>query len=132
MYYERHEFFSLVESEDKLIVFHQNIRSFNRNYHTLSCFLHNLDAEIDVIVLSETWFGEHSCGHIEGYKGYHTSDKIKMVEECLFLFEKPFTHVWIRTWVHVQICTKPASLRLALTLLTKRRILLYLAFIDHL
>ena len=55
-----------------LKIFHQNIRSFNQNFDQLSVFMNKSSAQLDVIVLSETWFSEFSCSNIEGYLAYHT------------------------------------------------------------
>lgn len=67
------------ESYDDLLgnffVFHQNIRSFNCNSDELMLFLTSLDREIDMIILSETWFSEHNFHDIHGYKSYHSYRK---------------------------------------------------------
>ena len=56
---------------DNFNIFSQNIRSFDKNYDALSVFLNNLNSEIEIIILTETWFSNfHSCD-IEGYKSYH-------------------------------------------------------------
>ena len=57
---------------DDFLVFHQNIRSFNKNYDELSVFLDSLNPDIDVLVLTETWFGECSVTDIEGYNAFHS------------------------------------------------------------
>lgn len=72
MYYEVEEFNRLMGNLDQLFVFHQNIRSFNSNFDTLSCFLSKLSHNVDVLVLTETWFREGLCCSIDGYKSYHT------------------------------------------------------------
>ena len=47
--------FNNIRSTTKLSVFHLNIRSLNKNYHELYSFLHSLNVEFDVLVLSEIW-----------------------------------------------------------------------------
>lgn len=77
-YYETEELTNLMNEEDKLIIFHLNIRSFNKNYDSLSLMLNNINRKIDVIVLTETWFIEGMCGSIEGYVGHHSVRRSKM------------------------------------------------------
>ena len=52
-------YYSISEFEDQcenktLILFHQNIRSFNKNYDYFSAFLNNITKTIDIIIFSET------------------------------------------------------------------------------
>ena len=72
LYYEVSEFNRLAGSHDSLIIFQQNIRSFNVNFDTLSCFLDSLSQKVDILVHTETWFAEGLCCNIEGYKAFHT------------------------------------------------------------
>ena len=58
--------------EDKFIVVHQNIRSFNANMDELILYLNTISANVDVIILSETWFCVDSVKQIDGYVGYHS------------------------------------------------------------
>ena len=53
-------------------LFHQNIRSFDRNYDDLSVFVNRLNRPIDVLVLTETWFSDMVCSDIAGFNSYHT------------------------------------------------------------
>ena len=39
-------------------IVHHNIRSFNKNFDELETFLGRINASIDVLVLSETWFSD--------------------------------------------------------------------------
>ena len=56
---------------DNFNIFSQNVRSFDKNYDALSVFLNNLDSEIEIIILTETWFSNiYSC-NIDGYNAYH-------------------------------------------------------------
>lgn len=57
---------------DDFLVFHQNIRSFNRNYDEYSVFLNNLNRDIDVLVFTETWFSGDTQSDIAGYNAHHT------------------------------------------------------------
>ena len=52
-------------------IFHQNIRSFNRNFDELSGFLNSLSSDIDVLILTETWFSESLISDVDGYDGFH-------------------------------------------------------------
>ena len=56
---------------DNFFIFSQNIRSFNKNYDDLAVFLNTLNIDIDVIVLSETWFSPTHTSDIDGYTGHH-------------------------------------------------------------
>jgi hypothetical protein len=58
-------------NKDKLLVIHQNIRSFNCNYDELTVYLSRLKTNIDILILSETWFSIDSVVELPGYKGYH-------------------------------------------------------------
>lgn len=62
---------------NNLILVHQNIRSFNQNYDSLSVFLESLNKPIDVIVLTETWFSGDICSDIEGFTAFHTSREVR-------------------------------------------------------
>lgn len=63
--------FNNLNNIDKFHIFHQNIRSFNRNFDSLSVFLNDLSTDIDIIALSETWFSDQQVCDIEGYNSYH-------------------------------------------------------------
>ena len=52
-------------------LFHQNIRSFNHNFDHLAQFIDTLRMQVDVIVLTETWFSEFNKSNITGYNSYH-------------------------------------------------------------
>lgn len=56
---------------DKFYMFHQNIRSFNKNFDEFSVFLNQIKTDIDIIVMTETWFSNSNVCNIEGYNGYH-------------------------------------------------------------
>lgn len=71
LYYEVNEFNDVV-SKDGLLVLHQNIRSFNKNFDEFSVFLGELRRNVDVIVLTETWFSQECCSGISGYTDFHT------------------------------------------------------------
>ena len=64
-------------SETQFFVFHQNIRSFNRNIDEFILFIKNLNILPDVIIFSETFFSESNFHDLHGYNGYHRyrSDK---------------------------------------------------------
>ena len=55
----------------QLTIFHHNVRSFSQNYDKLSMLLSEINHDIDVIVLSETWHREGLCNEIDGYVGHH-------------------------------------------------------------
>ena len=78
MYYDLKEFNNLTANTDNLIILHQNIRSFHSNFDKLSNFLKNLDREVDILILTETWFREGLCSGIAGYKAFHVNrpDKV--------------------------------------------------------
>ena len=59
-------------SEHDFFIFHQNIRSFDRNFDELSAFFTNLDPDIDVLILTETWFSDISVVDLDGYRGFHS------------------------------------------------------------
>jgi hypothetical protein len=63
--------------DSQLLLIHHNIRSFHKNYDELSVFLDQLNSEVGVIVLTETWFSPILTYDIEGFTAYHTyrSDK---------------------------------------------------------
>ena len=75
-YYETQQLNDLLV-ENHLVILQQNIRSYNRNFDSFSLLLNEISKQIDVIVLTETWFTESLCGNIEGYESYHVyrSDK---------------------------------------------------------
>ena len=78
LYYILPEFNDNLRDHKPFVVFNQNIRSFNQNFDSLSVFLSEIEKNIKIIVLTETWFTKDSCCSIEGYRGYHSyrSDKI--------------------------------------------------------
>ena len=41
------------------------------NYDSLSVFLTTIKKNIEIVILTETWFTKDSCCNIEGYTGYH-------------------------------------------------------------
>ena len=48
------------------LIFHHNIRSFNKNFDNLSIMFGEYETTIDVIILTETWFIEGLCQEIDG------------------------------------------------------------------
>ena len=70
-YYEVQEYRDTVNKLNDLVVFHHNVRSFNRNFDQLSLLLDSVKQKVGVIVLSETWFTERLCTEIDGYVGHH-------------------------------------------------------------
>ena len=76
LYYSLPEFNDYLRDHKPFVVFNQNIRSFNQNFDSLSIFSSEIERNIEIILLTETWFTKDSC--IEGYRGYHSyiSDKI--------------------------------------------------------
>jgi len=63
--------FCTSDGAEKIFVVHQNIRSFHANYDYFSAFLDSLHLKPSIIVLTETWHSDSSCGEIEGYNAYH-------------------------------------------------------------
>ena len=61
----------LYSSNEGLLIFHHNIRSFSSNYDYLSILLEEINFTVDVIILSETWFSDDYVSEIDGYCGYH-------------------------------------------------------------
>ena len=55
----------------QLSIFHQNIRSFNRNCDELFIFLNQFTVCPDIIALTETWFSSDTICKFDGYVGYH-------------------------------------------------------------
>ena len=70
--YDTNTFRSTFNIVDKFIVFHQNVRSFQKNGDEFILFLTSLDSQFDVIILSETWFSDGYEQHISGFRSYHT------------------------------------------------------------
>jgi len=57
---------------NKFVVVHQNIRSFSCNGDEFELFLGSLCSNIDIVVLTETWFNKGNIKNITGNKGYHS------------------------------------------------------------
>ena len=60
-----------ISPQSNLFIVHHNIRSFNRNFDELACFMATLSCEIDILILSETWFTSGSVSNLRGYSSYH-------------------------------------------------------------
>ena len=73
--YSINNFKSSFSVSDKFVVFHQNIRSYNKNSDEFILFMSSLDTDVDVVILSETWFDEYNLHDICGFKAYHTYRK---------------------------------------------------------
>lgn len=65
------------DANDKFIVLHMNIRSFNCNIDEFTLYLRGLELHVDVLILTETWFSVDNCHDILGYKSYHSYRKNK-------------------------------------------------------
>lgn len=70
-YYEVAELNDLLFNNKRIVVFHENIRSFQQNYDNFSLLLGQIDANVGVIVLTETWFTDGLCCDIDGFVGHH-------------------------------------------------------------
>lgn len=70
--YDAADFRSSFCTADKFLVFHQNVRSFNKNSDELILFLVNLKTDIDVLILTETWFNQFNYHDIPGFNSYHS------------------------------------------------------------
>lgn len=86
-YYDVNELNCVLRNQNKFIVFHHNIRSFNRNFDCLAVLLNQIDVNIDIIVLTETWFTEGLCAEIDNYIGYHVCRPERGGGVCLCLSE---------------------------------------------
>ena len=62
VYYNCDELNDAVFHNNELLIFTHNIRSFNRNFDNFSLLLDNIKSNVDVIVLTETWFTEELTG----------------------------------------------------------------------
>ena len=93
MYYDLKEFNNLTANTDNLIILHQNIRSFHSNFDKLSIFLENLDREVDIMILTETWFREGLCSGIAGYKAFHVNRPDKVGGGVSVYVKKLFTQL---------------------------------------
>jgi len=73
-YHSGESFAELVRltNASNLLIIHQNIRSFNRNFDEFSALLDSIDSRFHVIVFTETWFAADSTIDISGYIGYHS------------------------------------------------------------
>ena len=56
---------------NKFTLIHSNIRSFDRNYDELSVLLDGISISLDVMIFTETWFGENSVSNVDGYTSFH-------------------------------------------------------------
>ena len=65
--------FNSRSNNNEFQVFHQNIRSFNKNYDEFSVFLKGLSSDIDILVFTETWFTVSYNCEIDGYTSYHVA-----------------------------------------------------------
>lgn len=72
-YYTFQQLNDLPNCSDNLNIFHQNIRSFEKNFDEFSVFLGNLNMSIDIVVFTETWFNNRYTCDIDGYAGYHVT-----------------------------------------------------------
>lgn len=70
-YYDIRDIGSKVNGSGNLIVFHHNIRSFNKNFDNLTLLIDQIKLNIDVLVLTETWFVDGLCWELQGYVGHH-------------------------------------------------------------
>lgn len=52
---------------------HLNVRSLNKHMDDLTSFLNELEFEVDVLAISETWMTENSIdfSNIDGYQSFH-------------------------------------------------------------
>jgi len=63
---------------DNFIILNQNIRSFKSNGPDLIMFLNELNPDISVIILTETWFKPDNIEIIPNYNGYHSYRPMRM------------------------------------------------------
>lgn len=68
-YIDAVEFNDKSKENNNFHIFHQNIRSFAKNYDEFSVFISNLSTDIDVLIFTETWFTASSTCDITGYVG---------------------------------------------------------------
>lgn len=72
-YFTVSEYNDVCDGLDTIYIFHQNIRSFHRNYDEFSVFIDGLGSDIDVLVFTETWFTNSLTCDIDGFKGFHVT-----------------------------------------------------------
>lgn len=60
-----------ISNQSNLFIVHHNIRSFNKNFDEFACFMASLACEIDILILSETWFSHDDVTNIVGYHSFH-------------------------------------------------------------
>ena len=59
------------DGHNSIAVFHLNIRSYNANSTELIALLSQLNKQMDVIILTETWFSRDYIDSIAGYDAFH-------------------------------------------------------------
>ncbi|KAK9882541.1 hypothetical protein WA026_021888 [Henosepilachna vigintioctopunctata] len=76
-----------------LRVLHNNIRSAGKNLDEFKVMLKQIDVNIDVLVLSETWdIKDIGLLHIEGYKIYYNSSKINQNDGVIVYINESIQH----------------------------------------
>ena len=60
---------------ENFLIVHHNIRSYNRNFDKLSVQIDKIKSNIDVLVLTETWFCDELCVGMDGFDEYHVCRK---------------------------------------------------------
>ena len=70
--YDVDSFAQVTDFSSKLNVLHINIRSFSRNFDEFSVLMSRFSFNVDVLVLSETWFSFETTCDIPGYTAFHT------------------------------------------------------------
>ena len=129
LYYSVEEFNRYISYQNPFIFFNQNIRSFNQNYDSLSESLTTIKKNIEIIILTETWFTKDSCCSIEGYTGYYCFRTESSGAEFQSLLVSVLILFVIRSSLLILNFTKVVQLNLILKIISK--ISSSLLFTDH-
>lgn len=75
--------FNKTNFSSDLFIIHYDLHSFSKNSDELSCILHQINPEINVLGLSETWFSPSYIEKIPEYVDYQSYRSNKKGEEEL-------------------------------------------------
>ena len=64
--------FNSLNMLNNIKIISQNLRSFESNYDQFSVLLEHLKCDIDVLILTETWFQDKHQSEVVGFRGFHS------------------------------------------------------------
>lgn len=88
------EIFEIYNKNKTLSIFHNNIRSIQKNFDDLTIYLEALQCKFDVIILTETWqLANSDIYNIKGYNSYYNKSNFNQNDGVMIFVKSDYAQI---------------------------------------